>query len=130
VISVHILCLDDSFTQSSCHNGLKSLNSFSVSLLVAREICRELLQSGPDALLNKIAAVITAGTPLEGARFGNFLLRHIPFLSPKIAQLATVALAFDNYRLAIRGAKEREVRRPKQLHIRRASFWTRPTLRS
>jgi hypothetical protein len=33
VISVHILCLDDCFTQSSCHNGLKSLNSFSVSLL-------------------------------------------------------------------------------------------------
>jgi hypothetical protein len=33
VISVHILCLNDCFTQSSCHNGLKSLNSFSVSLL-------------------------------------------------------------------------------------------------
>jgi hypothetical protein len=33
VISVHILCLDDCLSQPSCHNQLKSLNSFSVSLL-------------------------------------------------------------------------------------------------
>gem|GEM_PF-5460795 len=29
------MCLDDCFTQPSCHNELKSLNSFSISLLGA-----------------------------------------------------------------------------------------------
>jgi triacylglycerol esterase/lipase EstA (alpha/beta hydrolase family) len=85
--------------------------------LVAREICRYLLLNGPDALLNKIPAVITAGTPLEGARYGNCILRHIPFLSPKIHQIATTGYAFDEYREAIRAAKNRHVSRPKQLHI-------------
>jgi pimeloyl-ACP methyl ester carboxylesterase len=85
--------------------------------LVARDLCRRLLESGPDALLNKIPAVITAGTPLEGARFGNWLLRYIPLVSPKIHQLSTRRLAFDDYRMAIRAAKERAVRRPKQLHV-------------
>jgi pimeloyl-ACP methyl ester carboxylesterase len=86
--------------------------------LVAREICRYLLLNGPDALLNKIPAAITAGTPLEGARYGNCLLRYIPFLSPKIHQIATTGYAFDDYRDAIRAAKTRHVSRPKQLHIR------------
>jgi pimeloyl-ACP methyl ester carboxylesterase len=85
--------------------------------LVAREICRRLLELGPDPLLNKIPAVITVGTPLEGARFGNFLLRHLPLVSPKIHQLSTRQLAFENYRIAIRAAKRRAVRRPKQLHV-------------
>jgi hypothetical protein len=85
--------------------------------LVAREICRSLLLQGPDALLNKIPAAITVGTPLEGARYGNFLLRHIPFLSPKINQIATTGYAFDDYRDAIRVAKVRHVSRPKQQHI-------------
>jgi triacylglycerol esterase/lipase EstA (alpha/beta hydrolase family) len=43
--------------------------------LIAREICRHLLVSGPDSLLSRISAAITVGTPLEGARYGNRLLR-------------------------------------------------------
>jgi hypothetical protein len=31
-----MLCLDDCLTQPSCHNELKSLNSFSVSFLAQR----------------------------------------------------------------------------------------------
>jgi pimeloyl-ACP methyl ester carboxylesterase len=85
--------------------------------LVAREICRSLLAGGPDALLNKIPAAITVGTPLEGARYANIVLRNIPFLSPKIHQIATTGYAFDDYRAAIRLAKARQVSRPKQLHI-------------
>jgi pimeloyl-ACP methyl ester carboxylesterase len=85
--------------------------------LVAREICRRLLVNGPDALLNKIPAAITVGTPLEGARFGNFILRNIPLLSPKIHQIATISYAFDEYRDAIMTAKGRHVSRPKQQHI-------------
>ena len=86
--------------------------------LVAREICRRLLEQGPDELLNRIPAVITVGTPLEGARFGNCWLRRAFFLSPKIAQLAKKELVFDNYRSAIRAAIQRSAGRPKQLHIR------------
>lgn len=87
--------------------------------LIAREICRQLLVNGQDdALLNRIPAVITAGTPLEGARYGNWLIRKIPFISPKIHQLADPESTFDNYRVAIRAAKERKVGRPKQLHIK------------
>src|SRR5262249_31777664 len=85
--------------------------------LVARETCRQLLVSGPDDLLNKIPAVITLGTPLEGARIGNFFLRHAPFLSKKIKQFTTAQYAFNEYRHAIRKASTRKVRRPKQLHV-------------
>jgi len=85
--------------------------------LIAREICRSLLLNGPDPLLNNIPAAITLGTPLEGARFGNCVLRHIPFLSPKIQRIATVGYCFDAYRDAILVAKTRKVSRPKQLHI-------------
>jgi hypothetical protein len=85
--------------------------------LIAREICRRLLLSDPNALLNKIPAVITVGTPLEGARYGNRLLRWLPFLSPKIRQIATDQYAFEDYREAIREAKRRSASRPKQLHI-------------
>jgi pimeloyl-ACP methyl ester carboxylesterase len=85
--------------------------------LVAREICRHLLLQGPDDFLNKVPAVITLGTPLEGARIGNWLLRKLPFLSPKIHQIATESYAFGEYRRAIAAAKQRKVSRPKQLHI-------------
>lgn len=85
--------------------------------LIAREICRQLLLKGPDDLLNKIPAVLTLGTPLEGARTGNWLLRNLPWVSPKIHQIATDGYAFDEYRQAIAKAKQRKVSRPKQLHI-------------
>ena len=86
--------------------------------LIAREICRRLLLNGPDdEFLNKIPAVITLGTPLEGARQGNRILRALPLLSPKIHQIATDRYAFDEYRHAIRAAKGRKVGRPKQLHV-------------
>lgn len=86
--------------------------------LIAREICRELLTNGPDGLLNKITAAISAGTPLEGARYGNWLLRKLPLVGPKIHQLADSESTFADYREAILEAKQRRVRRPKQLHIR------------
>jgi pimeloyl-ACP methyl ester carboxylesterase len=85
--------------------------------LVAREISRQLLLNGPDALLMRIPAAITVGTPLEGARYGTRFLRSFWFLSPKIHQIATHQYAFDAYRQAIREAKKRAVARPKQLHI-------------
>ncbi|SCB11877.1 Alpha/beta hydrolase family protein [Bradyrhizobium yuanmingense] len=77
--------------------------------LVAREICRHLLLQGPDDFLNKVPAVITLGTPLEGARIGNWLLRKLPFVSPKIHQIATESYAFGEYRRAIAAAKQRKV---------------------
>ena len=83
---------------------------------MARELCRRLLLSGPDELLNKMPAVITLGTPLEGARIGNLFLRYAP-LSKKIRQLTTPKYAFAEYRHAIREAENRKVRRPKQLHV-------------
>ena len=86
--------------------------------LIAREICRQLLCAGPDDLLSKIPAAITVGTPMEGARFGNWILRKLSFLSPKIRKLADKRHTFDAYREAIRAAKKRSVDRPKQLHIR------------
>jgi hypothetical protein len=85
--------------------------------LVAREICRRLLLNGPDDFLNKVPAVMTLGTPLEGARVGNWLIRNLPRVSPKIHQIATDGYAFDEYRQAIAAAKQRKVSRPKQLHI-------------
>jgi hypothetical protein len=93
------------------------LAGHSLGGLIAREMCRHLLLKGPDALLNKLPAAITLATPLEGTRYGNILLRNIPFLSPKIHQIATTGYAFDEYRDAILVAKERKVSRPKQLHI-------------
>ena len=70
--------------------------------LIARQICQHLLEFGPDDLLNKIPAAITAGTPLEGARVGNFLLRCLPVGTPKIGELATAKRAFDGYKRASR----------------------------
>ena len=85
--------------------------------LIARGICQQLLLDGPDELLNKIPAAITAGTPLEGARFGNWFLRHLPAGTPKIGEIATAHRAFEQYGRAIEAARQRTVRRPRQLHI-------------
>ncbi|MBB4376480.1 peroxide stress protein YaaA [Bradyrhizobium sp. SBR1B] len=88
--------------------------------LVAREACRKLLVEGPDELLQKITAVITAGTPLEGVPYFNWLLRGVARLNPKVAELANPEHLFAEYRLAIRKAREREPKpsRPKLLHLR------------
>jgi pimeloyl-ACP methyl ester carboxylesterase len=90
---------------------------YSLGGLIGREIARHLLLQGPDALLNKIPAVVTVGTPLEGARLGNSVLGQAFFLSKKIRQLASLRYAFDEYRHAIREAARRRVHRPKQFHI-------------
>lgn len=86
--------------------------------LIARELCKSLLRNGPDDILAKLPVVITVGTPLEGARCANTILRRIPFVSKKINQLANRSFVFDEYRVAIRVADGRSVERPKQLHIR------------
>jgi len=62
-------------------------------------------------------AVVTVGTPLEGAQMGNFWFRHAPLLSKKIRQLTAPKYAFDDYRHSIREAAKRNVRRPKQIHV-------------
>jgi triacylglycerol esterase/lipase EstA (alpha/beta hydrolase family) len=80
--------------------------------LIVREICRTLLLQGPDDLLNKIPAAITAGTPLEGASWGNYVLRKLGWFSPKLARIADPDTMFAEYRAAIREAEKREVRRP------------------
>lgn len=104
-------------TTYSTHDPI-FLIGHSLGGLVAREICRSLLISDPDDILNKIPAVITVGTPLEGARKSlNLGIRILPFFSKKLRQLATPKYAFDEYRQAIRHAALRKVRRPKQLHI-------------
>jgi len=78
-------------------------------------MCRRLLDNDPDLLLDKIPAVLTVGTPLEGARLANFLLRYTPIISPKVRELAKNH--FDRYREAIRTAMTRKAKRPKHLHI-------------
>jgi pimeloyl-ACP methyl ester carboxylesterase len=86
--------------------------------LIARQICKDLLRNGPDPFLNKISAVITFGTPLEGARrVLNRVLSYSYFFSPKLRQIAAPNVAFDDYRNAISDAKKRKVSRPKQIHI-------------
>jgi pimeloyl-ACP methyl ester carboxylesterase len=85
--------------------------------LIAREVCRYLLISGDEDLLNKIPAVITVGTPLEGARIGNLFLRNFPFLSSKIKQLAQPKYALDSYKQAIKAAEGRNIRRPQHFHF-------------
>jgi pimeloyl-ACP methyl ester carboxylesterase len=83
--------------------------------LIARELCRILLNEDPDGILNRIGAVITVGTPLEGARRGNRLLRWIPFVTPKIDEITRNH--FAPYRDAINKSMKRSARRPRQLHI-------------
>jgi surfactin synthase thioesterase subunit len=90
---------------------------YSLGGLIAREVCRQLLITEGDSILNKMPAVITVGTPLEGARIGNWILPQIPFLSRKIGQISTQEAAFEKYKLAILSSGNRKVRRPKQLHI-------------
>jgi pimeloyl-ACP methyl ester carboxylesterase len=96
---------------------------YSLGGLIARELCRSLLVSGDDDLLARLRAVITAGTPLEGARFGNKILQWLPLISPKIAQLASKK-SFTTYQSAIDASKARAdeiskpIPRPRQLHLR------------
>ncbi|MCK1491292.1 peroxide stress protein YaaA [Bradyrhizobium sp. 180] len=85
--------------------------------LVAREVCRKLLVEGPDDTLQRIKAVITAGTPLEGVPYGNWLLRGLRSLNPKLAALANPDHLYSRYRLAIREAQKRKVNRPKLFHL-------------
>lgn len=86
--------------------------------LIARTVCQKLLETGSDDdLLNRIAGVITLGSPLEGARIGNRYLRWLPFGTPKIGEIARAKRAFGGYAKAIEIAKERKVRRPKQFHV-------------
>jgi len=99
------------------HHDPIYLIGHSLGGLIAREVCRILLTAGPDELLQKIAAAITMGTPLEGARYANRVLRCIPFLCPKIYRIAQPDKNWNEYRKAIRTAKKRGVRRPKQIHI-------------
>lgn len=91
------------------------LVGYSLGGLIAREVCRRLLMSGPDELLNRIAAVLTVGSPLEGARMANWLLRNTPIISPKVRELT--GNHFDRYRDAIDVAMKRSAKRPKYFHI-------------
>src|SRR5262249_35204603 len=61
VISVHILCLDDCLSQTSCHSRLKSLNPFSVSLLDRGQCDRKLARP------SRCADDSDAATPRPGA---------------------------------------------------------------
>jgi len=83
--------------------------------LMAREICRQLLLNDPDSMMSKIGGVITVGTPLAGVRFGNWLLRYTPIVTPKLRELTKNH--FDGYRVAIRKAVARSAKRPKHFHI-------------
>ncbi|MGY4424488.1 pimeloyl-ACP methyl ester carboxylesterase [Bradyrhizobium sp. JR6.1] len=85
--------------------------------LVAREVCRKLLVEGPDDLLQRIRAVITAGSPLEGVPYGNWFFRQLKRLNPKVAALANPKELYAKYRLAIREAQKRKVARPKLFHL-------------
>src|SRR6266850_6115391 len=53
VVSVHILCLDDCLTQPSYHNRLKSLISFSVSLLVQQVVVADEAVEAGDAVVER-----------------------------------------------------------------------------
>src|SRR5882762_3634053 len=60
VISVHMLYLGDCSTQPLCYNKLKSLNSFSVSLLVERQITRARI--GQFVLASGCLSILDLGT--------------------------------------------------------------------
>lgn len=100
-------------TSYSTHDPIY-LVGHSLGGLVAREICRQLLVEDPNGLLTRIAAVITVGTPLSGARFGNMILRLVPF--PKVQEIGNSKPVFDAYREAIRNADSKRFR-PKHFHI-------------
>jgi pimeloyl-ACP methyl ester carboxylesterase len=95
------------------------LVGYSLGGLIAREVCRKLLEDpSKDELLDRIAAVLTVGTPLEGPRPRiATAVRFIPFLSKKIHQLGDSRFVFDRYRAAIRIAESRKVRRPQHIHL-------------
>lgn len=92
------------------------LVGYSLGGLIARELCRQLLVEGDDALLNKIPAAITFGTPLEGAKWGNLVLRNLPFLN-KLSDIGNSQRAFTAYKSAINASLDRKIRRPKLLHL-------------
>jgi pimeloyl-ACP methyl ester carboxylesterase len=103
--------------------------------LVAREICRQLLvaDSSKDTLLDTVQAVITLGTPIEGAkplRFSslqgawNAILSKTPFLGRKLKQIGDPRSNFERYKAAVEQRIQiqkddplRKARRPKQIHI-------------
>jgi pimeloyl-ACP methyl ester carboxylesterase len=85
--------------------------------LVARELCRRLLEGGDDVLLARIKAVLTVGSPLEGVSIGNRFFRWFPALNPKLAEMANPAKLYNDYREAIRVAQKRNVPRPELLHF-------------
>ena len=91
------------------------LVGYSLGGLIAREVCRRLLNGDPDLVLNRLGAVITVGTPLEGARRFNRLISLIPGVTPKIEQITRNH--FDRYQEAINEAMKRSARRPRQFHI-------------
>lgn len=121
------------------------LIGYSLGGLIARDLCRRLLLEGPDELLKRIAAVITVGTPLEGARLITVLVEHVPVLarvmeqalpfipglSPKLGQIINASWVFDQYRTAIQAAKLRRVSRPKQFHMQiEDDKWITPHVKS
>jgi hypothetical protein len=64
------LCLDDYFTTPSCHNRLKSLNSFSVSLLADKKPLESQLLTGTPALYSAQHGMGGTGTWRPAS--GNF----------------------------------------------------------
>ena len=90
---------------------------YSLGGLIARELSKILLEGANDSVLVRIAAVVTVGTPLEGAGYLNIFLRHVPGLPPKLRQLADTKFVFDDYRSAIRTSIPRRVSRPRQIHL-------------
>ena len=94
------------------------LVGYSMGSIIAREVCRKLLVGQPndDALLDKIAAVITVGAPLGATRFPR-LARLFGRISVKVGRVSDPEFVFGRYAEAIKIAAERPVRRPKQIHI-------------
>jgi len=94
------------------------LVGYSMGSIIAREVCLKLLQGNPsdDALLDKIAAVITVGAPLGATRFAP-LARTFGRISVKVGRVTDPKFVFGRYSDAIKAAAGRPVRRPKQIHI-------------
>jgi pimeloyl-ACP methyl ester carboxylesterase len=109
------------------HHDPVYLIGYSLGGLIAREVCKLLLLEGPDVLLSRIAGVLTVGTPLEGSRHFDLIVRYLPIasklvgyvpcLSPKLSQLIDKRFVFDGYRSAIRTSISRGVSRPRQIHL-------------
>lgn len=97
------------------------LVGFSMGGLVAREVCLKLLLANDDStkLLQRIAGVVTFGTPLCGMRRGwrasvvNAVKRH---LTPKVGQLG-IDFAFGRYKEGIESAAKKGIDGPKHFHF-------------